>query len=71
MTRRHRRIVQSLLVITAAFAVAGCYERVIREEGLGARTGPRYEPNLKQGDDRSPLDAVGDVIFGPVEPERR
>ena len=66
---KRRRVVISIGGAAAVLlACGGCYERVIRSEGLAAPAGTTtYEPNLKQGDERSPLDVIGDALFGPVE----
>ena len=62
----HRMTVLGVMVASVLLA-AGCYRKVIRAEGIGARTAnPRLE--------RSSVpekDPVGDFLFGPRDSNRR
>ena len=47
MFRRMPRLVTVVLLAGLEAAAAGCYERVIRAEGIGSDSIDTYEPNSK------------------------
>ena len=52
MRRRAPRMVTVILLLAGfAASAAGCYERVIRAEGLGSRSVDTYEPNASDQPD--------------------
>ena len=57
-----------MLLPAAAIAVssAGCYERVVRTEGLGASTIDTYEPNA-----RDQPDLLDDLMWGEQTPQKK
>jgi hypothetical protein len=61
-TRRLRSILGLALLSLAMTALGGCYERVVRAEGMGTDNITVYEANLRE--DRSPIDDMEDAIFG-------
>ncbi len=68
MARRMPRLVMVVLLATLSAASAGCYQRVIRAEGLGSRTVDTYEPNSK-----GEPDLLDDLMWGeqPKKKESR
>ena len=59
-----------LLLAVIAASSAGCYERVIRTEGLGSRSVDTYEPNVS--DERDLLDELmwGEQTHGKKRKKR-
>ncbi|MCH7797587.1 MAG: hypothetical protein IID28_03960 [Planctomycetes bacterium] len=67
MRRRAPRMVTVILLL-AGFAAssAGCYERVIRAEGLGSRSIDTYEPNA-----RDQPDLLDEIMWGDQRREKK
>ena len=60
--------VRTLLLLPAVFAVSlsGCYERVVRVEGLGSSTIDIYEPNASDKPD-----LLDDLMWGKQTPDKK
>ena len=59
MRNRLPRLVTVLVLVGLGAAAAGCYERVIRAEGIGSDRVDTYEPNSK-----GEPDLLDDIIWG-------
>ncbi len=68
MFRCRPRLVTVVLLAGLSAASAGCYERVIRAEGIGSETVDTYEPNTK-----GEPDLLDDLMWGeqPKKKESR
>ncbi len=59
MRNRLPRLVTVLVLVGLGAAATGCYERVIRAEGIGANRVDTYEPNSK-----GEPDLLDDLMWG-------
>ncbi len=59
MRKRLPRLVTVLVLAGLGAAATGCYERVIRAEGIGANRVDTYEPNSK-----GEPDVLDDIMWG-------
>ncbi len=59
MRNRLPRLVAVLVLVGLGAAATGCYERVIRAEGIGANRVDTYEPNSKDEPD-----LLDDLMWG-------
>ena len=61
------------LALSAAviLTLPGCYKRVVRAEGIGTEGMTVHQPSVGKGSRQGALDGVGDILFGPVQTERR
>ncbi len=59
-------IMTSLLMAVFAASSTGCYERVVRTEGLGSRTVDTYEPNSADQPD-----LLDDIMWGEQTREKK
>ncbi len=59
MRNRLPRLVAALVLAGLGAVATGCYERVIRAEGIGANRVDTYEPNSKDEPD-----ILDDIMWG-------
>lgn len=50
-----RRLTTFALLAIGALSLAGCYEHVVKESGIGPSRQPVYEPNVPLESDKNPL----------------
>jgi len=65
MRNRLSRLVTVVVLAGFCAAVTGCYERVIRAEGIGAKRVDTYEPNSK-----GEPDLLDDLMWGKKPPKK-
>lgn len=66
MFRRLSRLTTVLALAGLCAASSGCYERVVRAEGIGSNTVDTYEPNS-----RDKPDVLDDIMWGKEQKPKK